>query len=259
MLEKKGIKSNWDEMAEAYEGFTSTPKAYSSSIEWPAIKSILPNLEGKEILDLGCGTGRFALLLDQFNPRKFTGIDLSDEMIKMAQKAAVNMKSESNFYLGDIENLSHFESNAIDFIFSSTVFHFIENIKPLMKDIHRILKKGSSAIFSVIHPVYSAQYPVMKEKGVFPEDEDWIVRYLNKSIRAYVQPWIELNPEIENSLTYSYHHTMGDYISSFIEAGLKLEALLEPLPPETWLKNNSKRYHGYINTPTYAIFKVKKI
>ncbi|MBO4457199.1 MAG: hypothetical protein J5802_05740 [Butyrivibrio sp.] len=47
-----------------------------------------------------------------------------------------------------------------------------------------MLEKNGEMIFSIIHPVYSAQYP--KAHGErFPEDEEWVVDYLNHSERAY--------------------------------------------------------------------------
>lgn len=54
------IERNWDEMAKTYEEFTEEEDSYSYTIEWPCIKEMLPGLNGKTVLDLGCGTGRFS-------------------------------------------------------------------------------------------------------------------------------------------------------------------------------------------------------
>jgi len=32
----------------------------------------------------------------------------------------------------------------------------------------------------------------------FPKDEDWTIRYLDKRLRGYIQPWIEYNDKIKN-------------------------------------------------------------
>ena len=52
---------------------------------------------------------------------------------------------------------------------------------------------------------------------------------------------------------------MSDYINSMIRAGFQIKELLEPFPPNSWRKDNPKKYYGFINTPTYAIFKIEKI
>lgn len=257
-MEKTDIKHNWDKMAQAYESFTSGKDSYSNLIEWKAIKTIIPDLKGKRILDLGCGTGRFSFLFEELKPSQIIAVDLSEEMIEIGKKTAEEKESIIQFIKNDIENLSAVTSNSIDLIFSSTTLHYIKNLNNIMDEISRILIPGGTCILSVIHPVYSACYPVSHNNGDFPKDEDWDVKYLDKSIRAYIQPWIEYNPEIENFLSYSYHHTMSDYINSIVKSGLQIKELLEPMPPEDWKENSPGRYYGFIETPTYAIFRAEK-
>ncbi len=251
MMKKKDITINWNKMANAYEDFTNSPNSYSNRIEWPAIKLLIPNLENKAIIDLGCGTGRFTFLLEDYHPKKIIGMDISSEMIDMARMFGKDKKSTIEFIQNDIEDLSCIEDESIDFVFSSTTFHYLKDLKRIMQEIKRILKPGGLFILSVIHPVYSAQYPIIN-------DEEWKVKYLNKELRAYIQPWIEYNNEIENYLSFSYHHTMSDYINNIIEAELMIKSLSEPLPPEDWKASSLSRYNGYMNTPTYAIFEIKK-
>lgn len=252
-MDKDDIKINWNKMVSSYEGFTNSPNSYSNRIEWPAIKRILPDLKNKNIIDLGCGTGRFTFLFEQFMPERIIGIDISDEMIKMAEGIAFEKNSSVHLIKSDIENLSIIQPNSIDFVFSSTAMHYLKSLEKIMKEIYRVLKPKGICILSVIHPIYSAQYPVVNENR-----DQWDVKYLDKSIRAYVQPWIEHDAEIENFLSHSYHHTMSDYMNSIIEAGLSIKALVEPLPPEDWRMKWPEKYRGYINNPTYAIFKIEK-
>lgn len=256
-MDKLNVRSNWNRMAREYETFTSSKDSYSNLIEWNAIKSILPDLLNKTILDLGCGTGRFCFLFEELNPRKIIGMDLSESMIEIARKNAEDRKSNVQFMLNDIENLSNVDSNSIDLVFSSTTLHYLHDLNHIMSEISRVLVVGGTSILSVIHPVYSAQYPLMNTTESFPKEEEWDIRYLDKSVRAYVQPWIEYNPNVEKFLSYSYHHTMSDYINSIINAGLYIKELLEPLPPKKWEDEKPGRYYSYIKTPTYAIFKVE--
>ena len=63
-------ESEWDSMALAYEVFNNSPDSYSYTIEWPCVQQLLPELRGKRILDVGCGTGIFTFLLEQYFPEK---------------------------------------------------------------------------------------------------------------------------------------------------------------------------------------------
>lgn len=258
-MENLDIKDNWNRMADEYELFTDHEESYSNLIEWKAIKTILPELKNKSIVDLGCGTGRFSFLFESMNPRSITGIDLSEKMIEIGLNNAKRKKSIVKFVHGNIEDLSDMKLENIDFVFSSTTLHYIKNLNNIMQQINRILTSGGECILSVIHPVYSAYYPILHENRELPDDDEWTIRYLDSRDRGYVQPWIEYNPNINNFLSFSYHHTMGDYINSIIRAGFQMKELLEPLPPKSWLGNNPERYYGFINTPTYAIFKIEKV
>ncbi len=252
----KNVKEDWNSMAEAYEVFNNSPDSYSFGIEWPCIRSMLPELSGKEILDLGCGTGIFTFLLEQFSPASLTGIDLSEEMLKIAEKKAKERGSCARFIQGDAGNASEFLHQEYDFVFSSTMTHYIDDLEKLFENIRKCLKDGGTGILSVIHPVYSAMYPV-EHGDTFPEEEEWVVRYLDRSKRAYIQPWIEYNDDFENQLSRSFHHTVSDYINALLKAGLKLEEIREPMPPEEWKRTCPGRYEGYLETPVYMIFKIK--
>jgi len=162
-MENLDIKDNWNRMADEYELFTDHEESYSNLIEWKAIKTILPELKNKSIVDLGCGTGRFSFLFESMNPRSITGIDLSEKMIEIGLNNAKRKKSIVKFVHGNIEDLSDMKLENIDFVFSSTTLHYIKNLNNIMQQINRILTSGGECILSVIHPVYSAYYPILHE------------------------------------------------------------------------------------------------
>lgn len=249
------IEQNWDHMALAYEDFTEGEDSYSYTIEWPCIQGMLPDLEDKYVLDLGCGTGRFTFLFENFKPRKITGIDLSQAMLDKANEKAAARNSNTAFIKEDISKLD--TGKQYDFIFSSTVTHYIKDLGGLFKIIYSVLKTKGFCIISAMNPVYTAQYPISRN-GSFPGDDEWVVRYLDKSERAYVQPWIELNDDIEDYLSTSFHHTFSDYINAIANAGLSIVEMREPAPPEKWKTEQPKRYNAFIETPSFMVLKLMK-
>ncbi|SHJ31888.1 class I SAM-dependent DNA methyltransferase [Lutispora thermophila] len=254
---KNEIEKNWDDMAKAYEDFTEKEDSYSYAIEWPCIQKILPKLNDKRILDLGCGTGRFSFLFEKENPLSVLGVDISEHMLSIAKEKAKSRGSKVEFIQGDISNWHTYIDGKFDFIFSSTTFHYIKDIKDLFCNMYSALEDKGVCIVSLMHPIYTAQYPVDKN-GEFPSDDEWVVRYLDKSKRAYVQPWIEYNDNIENYLSMSYHHTVGDYFNAIINAGFRIEKVEEPSPPESWKQSCYIRYNAFIETPSYMIIKLSK-
>lgn len=253
---KNRFESNWDKMSTAYENFTNGENSYSNLIEWPCIKNMLPNLDNSSILDMGCGTGRFTFLLEKYTKNKVCGIDISANMLEIAKTKANNNNSNVKFIKGDIQHLSTYTNEKFDFAFSSTTFHYVENLEKMFSQINKLLNKGAACIFSVIHPVYSSEYPIYT--GDFPKDENWGLKYLNKNQRGYIQPWIEFNEDIENHLSISYHHTFSDYTNAILKAGFNIEQIEEPYPPNEWKEEQFSRYNSFINSPVFLVFKITK-
>lgn len=251
------VKSEWNSMAAAYELFNNSPDSYSYTIEWPCIQELLPELRGKTVIDFGCGTGIFTFLLEQYYPSKIVGIDLSEEMLKIATAKAEIKKSSAQFVLGDASKLTNCFNEQFDLVFSSTTTHYLTDLPELFRNLRNILKQNGTCILSIIHPVYSALYPI-EHGNTFPCDEEWTVRYLDKRRRAYIQPWIEYNDSFENQLSRSYHYTFSDYINAILNTGLKIQEIREPLPPEVWKTTSFGKYDNYIETPTYMILKLSK-
>ena len=56
-------------------------------MEEPAIRSLMPDLTGKRVLDLGCGFGHVARYARQMGAAEVLGLDISDRMIEAAREA----------------------------------------------------------------------------------------------------------------------------------------------------------------------------
>ena len=93
--------------------------------------------EGARVLDVGCGTGKFAFrLADLRKDLKICGMDLSQDMIK---KAEMKLSGENiEFKIGDVEDLPY-ESNTFDIITCSNSFHHYPNQERAIKEMHRVL------------------------------------------------------------------------------------------------------------------------
>jgi ubiquinone/menaquinone biosynthesis C-methylase UbiE len=120
---KNEIEKNWDDMAKAYEDFTQKDDSYSYAIEWPCIQKMLPRLNNKRILDLGCGTGRFSFLFEEEGPLSVLGVDISEHMLDIAKEKAKERGSKVKFIQADISDPDIYANEKYDFIFH--LRHFI--------------------------------------------------------------------------------------------------------------------------------------
>lgn len=141
--------NDYDKFAEKrhYE-VTNGMKKSLRFVEKPMMISMLPNLEGKRVLMLGCGTAEESELLSRYNPKKITGIDISEKSIAVAKENYSNC----DFYVGDMLKLP-FKDNDFDFIFSSLAISHVEDKGEVFKELYRVLDNGGQLLFSVGHPI----------------------------------------------------------------------------------------------------------
>ena len=79
---------------ELYQKLRENPISLNEIIEKPTMLSLLPDLKGKKLLDLGCGTGEHLQLYLERGSAKVIGTDLSEKCLNKLKKIC---KSAVNF------------------------------------------------------------------------------------------------------------------------------------------------------------------
>ena len=112
--------------------------------DYPPILAELEKEEFHDVLDCGCGTGPMIELLHKKYPDKhYVGLDLTPGMIQAAQ--AKNL-SNTEFIVGDSENLP-FAEGSFDDIICANSFHHYPNPQDFFNSAYRVLRKGGRLIF----------------------------------------------------------------------------------------------------------------
>ena len=69
-----------------YAQMSRSREGLSAAGEWHQLKPLFPPLEGKSVLDLGCGYGWHCKFAEEQGARQVLGIDLSQKMIEEAKR-----------------------------------------------------------------------------------------------------------------------------------------------------------------------------
>lgn len=120
-------------------------------------------LQGRRVLDAGCGTGRGALALEE-RGASVTAVDLGPRLV-----AATRRRIAGEALVGDVLRLP-FADATFDVVFSSEVIEHTPDPLAAAVDMYRVLKPGGHLVLST--PVWLWQLPVRAASllGVRPYD-----------------------------------------------------------------------------------------
>ena len=209
----------------------------------PAIYGLLPPLEGMNILDIGCGFGKFVSFCLDKGAAHVLGTDISENMISESRKRIKDPKA--SFSVSPAEEL---ESNGytFDIIVSSMCFHYVENIKPIFDKLYASLKPNGHFIFSVEHPICTSTL-----KGWYTSDKGkhWPVDDYKKDTKR-VSNWF-----VDGVI--KYHRTIETYVNELIDSGFSIRRLLEPGPSKEAVDERPELSEHMRRPPILVIASIK--
>ncbi|AIE60814.1 Putative methyltransferase [Bacillus methanolicus MGA3] len=128
-------------------------------------------VEGKELLDLACGTGELSVRLSKAGFR-VTGVDLSSDMLTVARAKADENRQQICFFqqnMAELEGLGQFDAVCI-FCDSLNYLETETEVMNTFKHVSHHLKKGGLLLFDV-HSIYKMMHVFMDETFAFVEDD----------------------------------------------------------------------------------------
>lgn len=118
------------------------------SLESRVLAPLLPRVAGLDVMDLGCGTGRWLEVLKQSGARSLVGVDLSREMLDVA---AAKLGDTLRLVHGDWAEIP-FAHNSADLVLCNFVLSYIEDAEAFLKRVRWVLRSGGSLFITDIHP-----------------------------------------------------------------------------------------------------------
>lgn len=221
---------------------------YNSLQEKPAIRSLLPDLNGMTVLDLGCGFGENCLYFIEQGAKKVIGIDISEKMLKVAEKE--NLNSRITYMQLDMNDIDVIKEK-FDIIYSSLAFHYVNDFQKLLTNIRILLRENGMLIFSQEHPLTTAH----KKGERWTKDEDG--EYLYYNLSNYMESGERrVNWFIDDVI--KYHRSFSEIVNELNESGFRIDRMVEPLPSKQDLELIPTMKKD-IHKPNFLIIRAKTL
>jgi cytosine/adenosine deaminase-related metal-dependent hydrolase/SAM-dependent methyltransferase len=122
-------------------------------LEQRFLERMLPDLSGRDVLDAGCGSGRWLSRISLMGTHRLCGMDASAGMLLIAAQKnlpgveLVKCSCDETPYAGQ----------SFDVILSSFVLSYIRNLESFAVEMSRIARSGCDLFLSDLHPVTQAK------------------------------------------------------------------------------------------------------
>jgi cytosine/adenosine deaminase-related metal-dependent hydrolase len=118
------------------------------SLECRILEPLLPPVQGLDVVDLGCGTGRWLDFLKGSGTRSLIGVDFSTEMLAQARS---KLSSSAKIIHADCASLPLAPASA-DLILCTFVLSYLSDLRSFLRAVSEILRPGGSLFITDLHP-----------------------------------------------------------------------------------------------------------
>ena len=206
------------EFFEAYAQMSRSQYGLEGAGEWYQLQPLFPELNGKAVLDLGCGYGWHCKYAAQQGAASVLGLDQSERMIEEARKR--NAAQGITYRVCDLLEYNY-PADTYDLVISNLVLHYIADLDEVYRRVFQTLKSGGVFLFNIEHPTFTAG---MNQQ--FSDDGTW-------PVTDYYYPGVRTTNFLGHCIT-KQHHTLTQILMGLIRAGFSLETVEEAMPPIAW-------------------------
>jgi methionine biosynthesis protein metW len=258
--------SEWNPIAEKWNLSTQDGNWFHKYIIYPTVLDLLGNPHEKKILDVGCGNGHLAHML-QAKGAIATGIDKSEEMIRICRQRY----PEVNFVNMDVT-----ESVDLSEKFDCAIFNnSLQDMECYQKGLYntrRLLIQHGTLIIIVKHPCFHPRLSEngwrlqFKDTGNFRVTGHGLTALLDEkdkysgiyfSMDNYYSDNQHNRTWFGNS-TISFARTLEEYFNTLISANFTIKKILEPKPRPEGQSDQECLYNLLMRIPNFLVIHATK-
>ncbi|MGQ0616192.1 MAG: class I SAM-dependent methyltransferase [Acidimicrobiia bacterium] len=186
---------------------------YGPDIATESDLRLLGNIDGKRVLELGCGAGPVSVAMAKRGAR-VTALDASIDQVSRARWLAEREEVRIEFRHGDPADLAFARADTFDMALSVYSLDIVSDLDRVFRQVHRVLRPEAAFVVSLPHPMYAA---------IEPDGNPPRMR------RSYFDhepvPGVAGERRVQR-----YPRTVAGLWSAFARANFRVDTLLEPEP-----------------------------
>jgi SAM-dependent methyltransferase len=147
-------QKGWNEVAPMFYGGTALPK-YGPLAGTENELNLMSELDGKKVLELGCGSGHTLAYLSEIKGAgELWGLDISEEQIRFTKEFLEEKNILAKLLLASMDENPGIPENYFDLVLSIYSLGWTPDLSHTLELIYSYLKPGGVFILSWEHPVY---------------------------------------------------------------------------------------------------------
>ncbi|WP_436926960.1 class I SAM-dependent methyltransferase [Halosimplex amylolyticum] len=176
----RSVGAHYDALADDWSEYAQVP--WRAQVLWPTLVELLPDLDGKRVLDVGCGDGYYAARLAD-RGADVLGVDVSAAMVETARE---RYGDRTEFRQGDISaGLGFVDAGSVDLVCCQHVLSHVPDLDPVAAEFARVLRPGGTAVLSTHHPFH--EYLVVRDES-YPDTRAIDDLDARPAVRAETRP-----------------------------------------------------------------------
>lgn len=180
-----------------------------------ALERLIGPIDGKRVLDLGCGAGAATIALARRGAR-VTAVESSTARLAQARAAAEVAEVRVEFHHSDLADLAFVRADSVDVVLAVYSLAGVQDLARVFRQVHRVLTPGSALVVSLPHP-----FTTMLE-----DDPEQPSPYLTRTAwSASPLAWRAAGDE-----GVTHVHQIGDLFTTLSRSNFDVDALIEPEP-----------------------------
>ncbi|MBQ8782401.1 MAG: class I SAM-dependent methyltransferase [Clostridia bacterium] len=253
-------EKSWNALAEDFFGVTALP-ILGCSIPTEDELHLFPDLCGKAVFEMGCGSGHSLKWCADHGAKELYGLDISQQQIETAKKLLEENGYSCTLFHQPMEDSHNIPQNYFDVVYSIYAIGWTTDLEKTIKNAASYLKQGGVFIFSWDHPLLHCvdleSIAISGGNRTVSTQERIIFNgnYLEEDYYTF--------EKYGNPLTLQ-NRKLSTYINILAKCGFAIERVVEETSPSVLGKSKdfSSGYYAdfkALHFPLSVVFKARKL